>query len=62
VIIRNIFPTVPLHKTERLPLNKEKTLTMSNSTRINESQEHDGSDDAILVNDVIKGETTVNKE
>jgi hypothetical protein len=35
---------------------------MSNSTRIKKSREHNGSDDAILANDVIKGEITVNKE
>jgi hypothetical protein len=34
----------------------------SNGTRIKESQGHNGGDDAILANDVIKGETTVNKE
>jgi len=38
-----------------------KTLIKSNGTRIKESQGHNRSD-AILANDVIKGEMTVNKE
>jgi hypothetical protein len=45
-----------------LPLNKEKTQIKSNGMRIMESQGHNGSDNAILANDVIKSEMTVNKE
>ena len=58
----NIISTLPLHKTERLPLGKEENTDKTNSTRIKESQGHNGSDNTILANDVIKSETTVNKE
>ena len=59
---QNIISTLPLHKTEGLPLNKEKTLIISKGTRIKESQRHNRRDNAILANDVIKSEMTVNKE
>ena len=58
---QNIISTLPLRETEGLPLNKEKTLITSKGTRIKVSQGHNRSDDAILANDVIKSEMTVNK-